>query len=51
MCHLTTRPGLDFLSAGNFRANKALVFSAVCQAKSMPHGETPYRHFWQRDPS
>ena len=49
MCHLTTRPGLDFLSAGNFRANKALVFAAVCQAKSMPHAEVPYRHFWQQD--
>jgi hypothetical protein len=49
MCHLATNPAYDFLSAGNFLQNKALIQAAVCGAASMPHAEVPFNRFWTED--
>jgi hypothetical protein len=49
MCHLATPPGREFLSAGNFLASKQQIHASVCQNKTMPHAEVPYRTFWTED--
>ncbi|MFN0181322.1 MAG: hypothetical protein ACKVZ0_21145 [Gemmatimonadales bacterium] len=49
MCHLATRPGLEFLTAGNVLTNKARVHSAVCETRPMPHAAVPFTRFWQED--
>ncbi|MEO8452982.1 MAG: fibronectin type III domain-containing protein [Gemmatimonadota bacterium] len=46
MCHLAVSRNLDFLTAGNLVSNKALVYAAVCTARSMPHAEVPFLNFW-----
>ena len=49
MCHLAGPSNLSFTSWGNFLQNKALIYTAVCQQKTMPHAEIPFREFWTRD--
>jgi hypothetical protein len=46
ICHLATASNLDFLSAGNFMANKDLIHTSVCKSHSMPHAQTAYINFW-----
>jgi hypothetical protein len=48
MCHLAGPPHLNFLTAGNFLSNKALIYAAVCETHSMPHSETSFINFWTR---
>jgi len=46
MCHLAAAPQLSFFSAGDFLQNRQLIYTAVCQAHSMPHAEVPFTNFW-----
>jgi len=48
-CHLAAPSSLSFASWGNFLQNKALIYTAVCQQKTMPHAEIPFREFWTKD--
>jgi hypothetical protein len=36
----------ELSSYGNMQQNKALLYSVVCQQRSMPHSETSFRRFW-----
>jgi hypothetical protein len=48
-CHLAAPANLNFASFGNFMQNRDLIYSAVCQQKTMPHAEIPFRNFWTKD--
>ena len=49
MCHLAAPAQVSFSSWGNFQQNAGLIHSAVCQSRTMPHAELPYREFWLKD--
>jgi hypothetical protein len=49
MCHLATRPTLDFTTSTNFFGNAATVHKSVCVDRSMPHAEVPFKRFWTED--
>jgi hypothetical protein len=48
-CHLAAPSNLNFSTLGNFMQNRDLIYSAVCQQKTMPHAEIPFRNFWTKD--
>ncbi|MBC8123414.1 MAG: hypothetical protein H7Y22_16440, partial [Gemmatimonadaceae bacterium] len=48
-CHLAARPEMNFATYGNFLDNAALIHTAVCVARTMPHAEIPFREFWTKD--
>jgi hypothetical protein len=47
-CHMA-QGNLNFSTWGNFLAYKQLIYGAVCQQKTMPHAEIPFRKFWTLD--
>ncbi|MEO8561600.1 MAG: hypothetical protein ABI601_05970 [bacterium] len=48
-CHLAARSSVNFASWTNFLQNKALIYNAVCVARTMPHSEIAYREFWTKN--
>lgn len=46
MCHLGTNPAVNFLSLENFLQEGNAILAAVCERKTMPHAEVPFRRFW-----
>jgi hypothetical protein len=48
-CHWSAPANINFATSANFLQNRALIYSAVCQQKTMPHAEIPFRNFWTKD--
>jgi hypothetical protein len=48
-CHMAQVGALDFATSAGFLVAKASIYNATCVARSMPHGELPFRAFWLED--
>jgi hypothetical protein len=45
-CHLALREELDFTSSAQFLAVASRIQNAVCDLRTMPHAEVPFRKLW-----
>jgi hypothetical protein len=46
---LAAPANLSFATFANFLQNRQLIYSTVCQQKTMPHAEIPFRNFWTKN--